>query len=64
MPSLVNTTVNHQQKELNMFERSTCSCYSPRENQHPTQWQQRCHELHHGFLCVHCHEHNVKGGYP
>jgi hypothetical protein len=24
----------------------------------------RCHELHHGFLCVHCHEHNVRGGYP
>jgi hypothetical protein len=24
-------------------------------------WQQRCHELHHEFLCARCHEHNVKG---
>jgi hypothetical protein len=34
-----------------------------RESQHFMQWQQRCHKLHHGFLCVHCHEHNIKGGY-
>jgi hypothetical protein len=34
--------------------------FAPRESQHPTQWQQRCRELHHEFLCVGCHEHNVR----
>ncbi len=35
----------------------------PRGSQHLAQWQQRCHEPHHGILCVHCHEHIVRGGY-
>jgi hypothetical protein len=38
--------------------------FVPHGNQHFMQWQQKCNELHHGFLCVHCHGCNVKGGYP
>ncbi len=38
--------------------------FVPRGSQHFAQWWQRCHELHHGFQCICCHEHNVKGGYP
>jgi hypothetical protein len=26
---------------------------------HPMQWHLRCHKLHHGFSCTHCHEHNT-----
>jgi hypothetical protein len=38
--------------------------FVPHGNQHLMQWQQRCRELHYGFQCVHCQEHNIKGGYP
>jgi hypothetical protein len=31
---------------------------------HFMQWEQKCHELHHGSSCVHCYGHNVRSGYP
>jgi len=71
MPFLVNTMSIHQWEELNMVEGSACSCskrmslfLSHMEANILCLWQQRCCELHHGFLCARCHECNVKGGYP
>jgi hypothetical protein len=34
--------------------------FTPCQSQHLVQWQQRCYELHHGFVCTHWHEHNVR----
>jgi hypothetical protein len=33
-------------------------------SQHPAQRQQRCCELHYGFLYTHYYEHKVRGGCP
>jgi hypothetical protein len=36
----------------------------PHGSQHLMQWQQKCRKLHHGFLYVRFHGHNIKGENP
>jgi hypothetical protein len=60
MPFLLSTMLTYQQEKLNVFEKNTCSCFHPHESQHPTQWQQRCHELQHDSL-KDCQKTETKG---
>ncbi len=65
MLSLMNTMSTHRLKELNMIEGSACSCFhltwKPTSR---TMVAKVSRKLHHGFMCIHYHERNIKGGYP
>ncbi len=64
MPSLVNTMSIRWRKELNMDEKIHVIVFIPCGSQHLAQWWQRCHELHHEYMCIRCHENNTRGEYP
>jgi hypothetical protein len=65
MSFLVSTMLTHQQKELNMIKINKCNYFR-------LTWKPTSHtmvtkvlQLHHEFLLsTHCHERNVRGGYP
>jgi hypothetical protein len=63
MSFLVNIMSIHQRKELNVVEGSACNCSYPTWKL-ASHIMEKCHKLHHGFQCVCCHEHNVRGAYP
>ncbi len=51
IPFLMNTT---------WLKNTRVIVFVPHGSWHLVQWQQTCHELHHGCMCTHCHGHNVK----
>jgi uncharacterized membrane protein len=64
IPSLVNTMLTCQWEKWNVVKGLVCVIVLVTPgSQHLVQWQQKCHELHHGCLCIYCHGCNVKGGH-